>query len=249
MTAARTAWVTGAASGIGRATATLLATRGYRVLCLDRDAAGLAGFALAQPLDVTDEAAWAAVADLARQQLGRLDAAVHCAGISRTGLVADMSFADWRAVLAVNLDGVFLGTRAALALMRELGTGGAIVNVSSASGLKALPEASAYCASKAAVNMLTRCAAKEGQQLTPPVRANSICPGGVKTPIWRTVPFFQELIARTGSEEAAFAAMAPGPNDRFAEPEEIARAILYLLGDDAGYITGTELVIDAGFTA
>jgi len=253
----RAAWVTGAASGIGRATAAHLGARGMNVLCLDRDAAGCAatadairaagGRAVAQVLDVTEEAGWEAVIVLVRREMGRLDVAVHSAGISRVGPLAAMGLADWRQVMAVNLDGTFLGTRTALALMRHFGHGGSIVNVSSASGLRAVAEGSAYCASKAAVNMLTRVAARECLQANEPIRVNSVCPGAVKTPLWRGVPFFQEMVAKAGSEEAAFASLTG--KDRFAEPEEIARAIWYLASDEASYVTGTELVIDNGYLA
>jgi NAD(P)-dependent dehydrogenase (short-subunit alcohol dehydrogenase family) len=151
-------------------------------------------------------------------------------------------------VLAVNLDGVFLGMRAALGLLREHGAGGSIVNVSSASGLRALPQSPAYCTSKAGVCMLSRCAARECLEAHEPIRINSVCPGGVKTPLWRSMPFFQDLVQKHGSDEAAFAALA-GPHGRFAEPEEIAAAVLYLVSDEGRFITGTELVIDGGYLA
>src|SRR5262245_4628873 len=130
----RAAWVTGAASGIGRATAAHLGARGMNVLCLDRDAAGCVatadairaagGRAVARVLDVTEEAGWEAVTVLVRREMGRLDVAVHSAGISRVGLLTSMSLAEWRQVMAVNLDGTFLGTRTALTLMRHFGHGG-----------------------------------------------------------------------------------------------------------------------------
>lgn len=253
----RVAWVTGAASGIGRATAGLFAAEGATVLCLDRDAEacraaarGIAesgGRALALPLDVTDEAGWAGAAAEARR-LGRLDVAVHAAGISLVGDVAEMTLADWRRLMAVNLDGVFLGTQAALRLMRERPAPGSIINVSSASGLRASPGGAAYCASKAAVCMLSRAAARECLRDRLPVRVNTVCPGAVKTPIWRTVPFFQQLIEQHGSEEAAFRAFV-GPDGRLGEPAEIAQAILYLASDEARLVAGTDLVIDDGYVA
>src|SRR5262249_50202011 len=163
--------------------------------------------------------------------------------------VADMSLDDWRRVLAVNLDGIFLGTKHAIRAMRT--SGGSIVLVSSASGLKAVPGASAYSASKAAGCMFARNAAKECADAGLAIRVNTVCPGAVKTPLWRTMPFFQELIARHGSEEAAFQAMTEGQpaGARFAEPEEIAQAILYLASDESRFVTGSDLVIDAGFRA
>jgi NAD(P)-dependent dehydrogenase (short-subunit alcohol dehydrogenase family) len=149
--------------------------------------------------------------------------------------------------MAVNLDGVFLGTRHALRAMAA--SGGCIVNVSSASGLKAAAGASAYSASKAAVCMFSRAVAKECRDQGIPIRVNTVCPAGVKTPLWSSMPFFQDLIRQTGSEEEAYKAMeAATPGSRFAEPEEIARAILYLVSDEARSVTGTDLVIDGGYT-
>jgi NAD(P)-dependent dehydrogenase (short-subunit alcohol dehydrogenase family) len=99
--------------------------------------------------------------------------------------------------------------------------------------------------------MFSRTAAKECVDAGLTIRINTVCPGGVKTPLWRTMPFFRELIVKTGSEEAAFQAMlaAGPPGSRFAEPQEIAHAILYLASDESRFITGSDLVIDAGFRA
>ena len=148
--------------------------------------------------------------------------------------------------MAVNLDGIFLGTRAAILAMRRRPEGGSIINVSSASGLKASPGASAYSTSKAAVCMFTKAVAKECLECGDPIRLNTVCPGGVRTPLWKKMPFFQDLMTKHGSEEAAFRAMEQAR--RFAEPEEIARAILYLASDEARAITGTDLIIDGGHT-
>jgi NAD(P)-dependent dehydrogenase (short-subunit alcohol dehydrogenase family) len=227
------------------------------VFCLDQKASACesvadgirasGGDAVAITHDVTQEECWANVAAEVHRG-GRFDAAVHSAGISLVGEIVEMSLADWRKLMAVNLDGVFLGTQAALRLMRAFATPGSIINVSSASGLRASPSASAYCASKAAVCMFSRVAARECLQAGDPIRVNTVCPGAVKTPIWRTVPFFQKLIEEHGSEEAAFAAFA-GPKGRFGEPGEIAQAILYLASDEARLVTGTDLVIDDGYVA
>jgi NAD(P)-dependent dehydrogenase (short-subunit alcohol dehydrogenase family) len=250
----KVALVAGAASGIGRATAILLAEHGAAVWCSDRDADGAATTARSvggksAALDVTREADWEAVIAAVVREDRRLNVLVNSAGISFACPVADMSLDDWRRVLLVNLDGVFLGTKHAIRAMRA--TGGSVVNVSSAAGLKAAPGASAYSTSKAAVCMFSRTAAKECADAGLPIRVNTVCPGGVKTPLWRTVPFFQELIAKTGSEDAAFQAMLANQpaGSRFADPEEIAYAILYLASDESRFVTGSELVIDAGFRA
>jgi len=258
--AGKVALVTGAGSGIGRATATLLAAHGAAVACADLDAAGAedtaaaiaagGGSAWSCPLDVTAEAAWQQTMDQLLRAQGRLDIAVNCAGISFACPVADMRLEDWRRVMAVNLEGVFLGTKHAIRAMRPSGRGGSIVNVSSVSGIKAQPEASAYCASKAAVIMFSKATALECLHKREKIRVNSISPTGVKTPMWKTMPFFQELMAKEGGEEAAFRAMAQlAPYGRWALPEEVALAILFLASEQSSFITGTNLVFDNGDTA
>jgi NAD(P)-dependent dehydrogenase (short-subunit alcohol dehydrogenase family) len=162
----------------------------------------------------------------------------------------DLSLDDWRRVMAVNLEGVFLGTKHAVRTMRQLGRGGSIINVASVSGIKAQPGASAYCTSKAAVIMFSKTVALECLRNGDNVRVNTVSPSGVKTPMWKTQPFFQELMAKEGGEEAAFQAMTRDtPYGRFALPEEIAWGILYLASDESLYVTGTDLVIDNGDTA
>jgi NAD(P)-dependent dehydrogenase (short-subunit alcohol dehydrogenase family) len=255
--AGQVALVTGGASGIGRAAARLLAEEGAAVAVADRDEAGAretagqiteaGGAARVCVLDVTSEAAWQATMEEVLGASGRVDVVVNAAGVSYSMPVAEMPLEQWRRVLAVNLDGVFLGTRAALRAMRPRGTG-SVVNVASAAGVKAIPGAAAYCASKAAVVMLSRAAALECAGGG--VRVNCVLPGGVKTPLWRQMAFWSELVTKHGGEEAAFAAMAQAvPLRRYAEPDEIARAILYLASDESAYVTGAELVIDGGYTA
>ena len=242
--------ITGAASGIGKAAATRLAEDGARKLILgDIDEDQLRDFAFSLPCerqmligDVVDEALWAD-ADLT----GLTHALVN-AGIGAGGAIEDLDFAEWRRVLSVNLDGAFLTLRAAMRAIRAGGTGGAIVVTASAAGLKAEPGIAAYGASKAAVIQLAKIAAKEGANAN--IRVNAIAPGGVETPIWGDVPFFQDLVARTGSEAAAYAAMAKmaTPLGRYARPEEIAAQIAFLLSDQAAYITGACLVADGGYS-
>jgi len=242
--------ITGAASGIGAAAATRLAAAGARKLILaDRDEDRLRDFAFSLPCerqmmigDVADERLWED-ADLT----GITHALVN-AGIAAGGGVEDTDFADWRRVMAVNLDGAFLTLRAAMRAIRSGGGGGAIVLTASAAGVKAEPGVAAYGVSKAAVIHLARVAAKEGAAAD--IRVNAIAPGGVETPIWRATPFFDGLVKSSGGEEAAFKAMAgmATPLGRFAKPDEIAGQIAFLLSDDAAYITGACLVADGGYT-
>src|SRR6185369_3769618 len=207
------ALVTGAASGIGAALATRLAADGARKLSLaDVDEDRLRDFAFSLPCerqmligDVADEDLWAS-ADLT----GLTHAAVN-AGIGAGAPIAETSLAEWRRVMSPNLDGAFLTLQAAMRAMRSGGQGGAIILTASVAGLKAEPGIAAYGASKAGVIHLARIAAKEGGPDR--IRVNAIAPGGVETPIWNAVPFFQDLVKSAGSEEAAFAQMgaAAGP--------------------------------------
>lgn len=247
----RTVLITGAASGIGLATAKLLADLGAaRLVLTDVDGEALARVGAGEawgctldliPGDVRDEAHWDAVAPF----LGGLDHAVIGAGVAGGGVIADLDFEEWRRVLSVNLDGVFLSLRAG---MRAIDGAGSIVLIASASGVKAEPGIAAYAASKAAVIQLAKVAAKEGAARG--LRVNAIAPAGVETPIWDGMAFFDDLVASEGSREAAFAAMAKmaTPLGRYAQAGEIAAQIAFLLSDASAFTTGSVLVTDGGYT-
>lgn len=240
--------ITGAASGIGAATATLLAAQGAKKLLLvDLQEEKLSDFAFSLPCerqviigDVADEDLWA------RADLTGLTHAVVNAGVGAGKPIDQSSFAEWREIMSVNLDGAFLTLQAAMRAMRA--SGGSIVLTASAAGIKAEPGIAAYGASKAALIHLGRIAAKEGAPSR--IRVNSIAPGGVETPIWSAVPFFAELVEKTGSEEAAFEQLGSGacPLARFANPAEIAGQIAFLLSNEAAFITGACLVSDGGYS-
>lgn len=247
----RVALVTGAGSGIGAATARLLATQGAVLYCADLNLATAQATASHLPaasaltLDVREEGAWEAALGRIHRDQHRLDILVQCAGITAASPLVETTLAEWRRVLATNLDGAFLAIKHGLRAMRD--AGGAIVLLGSASGIRPAAGAAAYSTSKAALRMLVQVAAKECREGGLPIRVNLVSPAGVKTPMWQAMPFFQELVTHHGSEDAAFAALG-GPTGRFAEPEEIAQSVLFLASDAAGGVTGVELPVDGGYT-
>lgn len=242
----KSALVTGAASGIGAAVARWLDAQGIaRLVLVDRDAEALGALELSCECkrvtgDVADPALWAELPGLAP-----LDHAVINAGVASGSPIADTDFAEWRRVLAVNLDGAFLSLQAA---MRAIPDAGSVVLTASVRGVKAEPGTAAYGASKAALIQLAKVAAKEGAPRG--LRVNAIAPGGVDTPIWDQTPFFRDLVDQHGDREAALAAMAAmaTPLGRYASADEIAGQVGFLLSDAAATITGAVLVSDGGYS-
>lgn len=238
--AGRTAVVTGAASGIGAATARLLHGRGAVVELADVDEAGAARLAAelgerARPvrLDVTDEQAWERLVE--RWAPDRLDVLVHAAGIAQHAELADATLADFRRMLDVNLVGTFLALRAAA---RSMGEGGSVVTVSSLRGVLATTGLGAYGASKFGVRALTRVAALELAERG--VRCNSVCPGSIATRITGSDGF--DAVDMESYHRSI-------PMQRQGSPDEVARAIAFLAGDDSSYVTGTDLLVDGGTAA
>jgi NAD(P)-dependent dehydrogenase (short-subunit alcohol dehydrogenase family) len=260
----KTALVTGAASGIGRGCAVALAREGARVVVADVDGAGAevtcdmiwqtGGSAWPQALDVTDEAGWTAAVDSLRQKGAGLHILVNNAALCIRAPVLEMSLEAWRRQNAVNLDGVFLGVRAALPLIADSG-GGSIVNISSVAGLKGIAGLSGYCATKGGVRLFTKAVALECAQARNGVRVNSVHPGSIETPIWvkmgndgRMPDAGVNDVAHTMEEIRAVAAQVT-PIGFSGEPEDIAQAVLYLCSDAARFVTGAELVVDGGVYA
>ena len=245
--------VTGAASGIGAAFARLAAQRGAAGLALlDRNEEGLGALAADLPCevlpavgDVGDAACWSRLEADIFARFGRIDCALANAGVGHPMVpIVEIEPEAWSRVIDVNLTGAFLTLRASLRLMAG---DGAIVLVASSMGVKPSPNTAGYGASKAAIVQLARIAALEAAPRG--IRVNAISPGGVETPIFREHAFFGALIEQTGSERAAFDALAARtPLGRYSSPEETAGLIAFLMSGEAGQITGANLVADAGMT-
>ena len=245
--AGKTALITGAASGIGRATAKLFRAEGAKVAATDRNEAGLTDLKpevdLVLVQDVTDEERWREVVDAAVAAFGRLDILVNSAGIGTKGNIETETLADWRKVHAVNAEGTFLGCREAVRVMKETG-GGSIVNLSSVAGIIGDAQTIAYCASKGAVRLLTKSAALHCGRSGYKIRVNSVHPSFADTPM------VQGLIASSRNPERTREGLArAAPLGRLGRAEEVAAAILYLASDEFAFTTGTEIVVDGGLTA
>ena len=236
----KTALVTGAARGIGLATAHLFATEGWRVIMLDRDGDALATAADAVPGAVPMVADVSVAQDVGRladfvTEAGGLSALVNNAGVADFGPIEDTGFDRWRTVMDTNLDGVFRVTQALIPALKQ--ARGAIVNIASISGLRASTLRVAYGTSKAAVIQLTRQQAVELGEYG--VRANCICPGPVRT----------KLAMGVHSQAIIDAYHDAIPLNRYGSEREIAEAIVFLCSDRASYITGQTLAVDGGFEA
>jgi NAD(P)-dependent dehydrogenase (short-subunit alcohol dehydrogenase family) len=200
------------------------------------------GQGVAHALDVTVEASWQNVIAEVERVHGRLDGLVNAAGVVALGTVEDLDFVTWRRVLSINLDGTFLGCKYAMPLLRR--KGGAIVNLSSVSGLIGGHNLAAYNASKGGVSLLTKSVALHGARLKPPVRCNAICPAFIEGPMVDDIAGVSRNPVRA-MEKFATAI----PLGRLGKREEVAALCAYLLSDEAGFITGADYPIDGGLTA
>ena len=247
----KVAIVTGAASGLGHASARMLAREGARVVLTDRNAeAGSAAAAeLGAPhvfrtLDVTDAAAWTAVVDETVATFGRLDILVNSAGMGIVGDIEHATIKEMRLMFAVNVEGVFLGCQNAVRVMKDTG-GGSIINLSSVAGLIGEATLAGYCASKGAVRLLTKSVALHCARRKYDIRCNSVHPSFIDTPM------VQSMSEHMGGDPAKARerlthASALG---RLGEPDEVAYLVLYLASDESRFVTGAEMVIDGGTTA
>jgi 3(or 17)beta-hydroxysteroid dehydrogenase len=261
----KVAIVTGGASGLGRASAVALVREGAKVVVTDLDAEGgdatvqaareAGGAAMFLRHDVGEEAQWSRVVEAAKQAYGRLDVMVNNAGIGVTNTLLDVTLEEWRRVMRVNLDGVFLGTRAAVQAMRaaepgpnETG-GGSIINISSILGLVGTPDSAAYAASKGGVRLFTKAAALECATKGWKIRVNSIHPGYIWTPMVQAGVKRRALRANTAEDAVRDYLLAQHPIGRLGRPEDIANGVVFLASDESAFMTGAELVIDGGYTA
>lgn len=245
----KTALVTGAASGIGRATALLFASEGARVLVCDRDDAGgretvakiaaAGGTARFAHTDVTSEREVEAAVAAALEAFGRLDCAVNCAGVTGAGgALHEIDLEGWSRTLDVNLTGVFLCMKHEIAAMVKQGSG-SVVNIASGAGFIAVPGLGPYCATKHAVLGLTKTAAVENARTG--VRVNAICPGSIDTPMLRA-----SIASLPGMEKMVLSSQ---PGGRFGRPEEIAEAAVWLCSDRASFVSGESMLVDAASVA
>lgn len=250
------ALITGGARGIGAETARVLAREGAQVIItdiLDELGQGVAteigSQALYNHLDVADEAKWLALKDFIKKEYGYVDIVFNNAGI--TGFGHDFgpqdpehaSLTSWHAVHAINLDGVFLGCKVAIDLMKD--RGGSIINMSSRSGIVGIPAAAAYASSKAAIRNHTKTVALYCASQGYKIRCNSVHPGAILTPMWDAM-----LGTDPKAREAAIQSIAEGiPLGHMGEALDVANAVLYLGSEESKYVTGIELTLDGGILA
>jgi 3(or 17)beta-hydroxysteroid dehydrogenase len=250
--AGKVCMITGGSLGLGRASARMLAREGAKVVITDlKDAEGVAlsdeinnagGEAVFVHHDVALDDDWRAAMATALKRFGRLDVLVNNAGVALAGGVEDTSLEQWRWLMGINLDAVFLGTKHAVAAMKT--GGGSIINLSSIEGLIGDPNLAAYNASKGGVRLLTKSVALDCARRGYRIRVNSIHPGYIRTPM---VEGYVAAQADAGAALKAIAALHP--LGHLGEPDDIAFGVLYLASEESKFMTGSELVIDGGYTA
>jgi NAD(P)-dependent dehydrogenase (short-subunit alcohol dehydrogenase family) len=253
--AAKVALVTGGASGLGRATARRLAAEGAHTVITDvqtelgNSAAAEDGTVFMRH-DVSDETQWDSVIGEIEERFAALHILVNNAGVLGAGSSgitnpANTPLADWQRTFAVNVDGVFLGCRAAIPAMTRAG-GGSIINISSIAAFRATSYAYAYGASKAAVRQLTKSVAQHCAEQKLGIRCNSIHPGLIRTPLWERAAAEIAKNRKISVEEYVAAAQATVPLGDFTATEDVAAAVAFLASDEARHITGEKLIVDGG---
>ena len=249
------ALVTGAAGGIGRAVCAALSEAGAIVVATDiAPEASVPGAVAYRQHDVSSVADWARIAAEISKTHSRLDALINAAAICKVQSIEETTLEDWRHVQAVNVDSMLIGTKAMLPLLKESGKtrkgGASIVNFSSVGGQRGAAFTAAYCTSKGAVKLFSKSCAIEFGMLGYNIRVNSVHPGGIHTPMMHAIIDRYVEIGGVPSREAAEAAViAAHPIGRLGNPEEIGGGVVYLCSPEASFVTGSEFVIDGGFTA
>lgn len=250
----RVALVTGAAKGLGEATARALAAQGAMVVVTDMTAPEqlaeeIGGIAAAQ--DVTSEDQWISTMKMARDQADGLDILVNNAGVFLAKPITETTLEDWRFVQAVNVEGVFLGHKHAIPLLAERAVkwrgGAAIVNLSSVAGLRGAALCNAYNASKGAVRLMTKGAALELASLK--IRVNSVHPAIIQTDMGQGLVDDFAAVSGAGGNETRAQLASQHPLGDFGEPRNVADAVVFLASDRAAFMTGSEVVVDGGWTA
>jgi NAD(P)-dependent dehydrogenase (short-subunit alcohol dehydrogenase family) len=246
--------VTGASGGIGRELCKAIKAANGIVIATDlgSDGTGIA-CDLYLPHDVTSEVDWKRVTGEIESRYGRLDGLVHNAGISIVTKIEDTPLSEWHRLNAINVDSVIIGTQICLELLKAGGkaraSGASIVNFSSVGGLRGAAFNAAYCTSKAAVKMLSKCMGAEFAALGYNIRCNSVHPGGVDTGMMRSIMERYVEIGAAPSIEAAEAGIKVNhPIGRMGRPEEISGGVVYLLSDAASFVTCAEFLMDGGFS-
>jgi 3(or 17)beta-hydroxysteroid dehydrogenase len=239
----KVALITGGASGIGLATAQLFADEGAKVVLTDLHAPQFKPAAAVHKLDVTCEDEWIAVTDATVRDFGKIDIVVNSAGVSLLKDIEATTLVEWRRLMAVNLDGTFLGCKHAIRVMKDRG-GGSIVNMSSVAGIIGASHLAAYGASKGGVRLLTKSVALHCARNGYNIRCNSVHPSFADTPMLQGM-----VNAARNPEKLASSFAAAAPLGRIAQPIEIARTILFLASDESSFTTGAEFVVDGGLTA
>lgn len=246
--------VTGAAGGIGRELVKAMKAANAIVIATDLAAdAQIEGADHYLKHDVTSEADWRAVAALVQERYGRLDALVNNAGYSIVTEFEETPLSDFHRVNAINVDSVIIGTQVLLPLLKEGGkarkSGASVVNFSSVGGLRGAAFNAAYCTSKAAVKMLSKCLGAEFAALGHNIRVNSVHPGGIDTPMLASImDKYVELGAVPSREVAMQGIVANHPIGRMGHPAEMGGGVVYLCSDAASFVTCTEFVMDGGFS-
>lgn len=247
----KSAFITGAASGIGRTAAIRIAEEGARIFAIDVDSKGLSetvseiqdsgGIALSMVCDVSDEASVRKAVDQAMDEFGSIDILVNVAGIQITKLLVDTTYEEYKKMMDINMGGSFLTMNLILPIMKKAG-GGTVVNVASELAMVGYPELAAYTSTKGAMVAMSRSASLEAIKYG--VRINCVCPGATDTPIFwegETDPVKrQKMLDQVAIEK---------PNGRLITTDEVANGIMFLASEEASGVVGTCLVIDGGFTA